>query len=78
MEPRHSPPERAQWSANVTTVAKISERGWLLTGTALPQLSATVFGDRLEMPKVSPGHTELSPGWFDTWMGAVSQPFVIE
>ena len=57
---------------------KICDLGWLLTGTALPQLITTLLSDSVEIPVVSPGHTETSPARVDTRMAGVSQPLVIE
>jgi hypothetical protein len=41
-----------------------------LDGVALPQLRTTSEGDRVEMPNVSPGHTDGSPNWLETCTGA--------
>jgi hypothetical protein len=49
-----------------------------LDGVALPQLSTTWPGESVEMPNVSPGHTDVSPNSGEICAGAVSQPRVIE
>ena len=45
---------------------------------ALPQLSTTCPGESVEMPNVSPGHTEGSPNAGETWSGSESQPCGME
>jgi hypothetical protein len=47
---------------------------WFLI--ALPQLSATLSGDRTEMPKVSPGQTFRFPNCLETRMAGASHPRV--
>src|SRR5512132_658659 len=49
-----------------------------LEGVALPQLRTTWPGESVEMPNVSPGHTEVSPNSGDICTGAPSQPRVVE
>jgi hypothetical protein len=48
-----------------------------LEGVALPQLRMTCPGESVEMPKVSPGHTEVSPNSGDTCTAEPSQPRVV-
>ena len=40
-----------------------------LDGVALPQLSTTWLGESVEIPNVSPGHTDVSPNSVDTCTG---------
>ena len=49
-----------------------------LDGVALPQLSTTWFGESMEIPNVSPGHTDVSPNSVETCTGADNQPCVVE
>src|SRR5436305_11425186 len=61
----------------VIGAAKISDF-FPVEGVALPQLTTTCPGERVEMPNVSPGHTDVSPNSGETCTGSVSQPRVIE
>src|SRR6266849_2996570 len=45
-----------------------------VAGVALPHDSATLPGATVETPIVSPGHTDVSPYWVETWNGADCHP----
>ena len=47
-------------------------------GIELPQLSTSFVGERVEIPKVSPGQTEVSPNSGEIRAGADCQPCAIE
>ena len=49
-----------------------------LDGVALPQLRTRCPGDRVEIPNVSPGQTDVSPNSRETWSGSDSQPRLVE
>ena len=49
-----------------------------LEGVALPQLRTRSVRERVAMPNVSPGQTEVSPNSVETCTGAESQPDLIE
>src|SRR5438105_10143820 len=68
---------RPQCSCTATCAAKMSDF-FALEGVALPQLRTRSVGESVEIPNVSPGHTDVSPNSLETCTGADSQPFVIE
>src|SRR2546426_3424847 len=60
------------------TAAKIWDFGWPPIMTALPHVTATSVGERVDIPVVSPGHTFGAPYTLDTRIGSVRNPLVTE